>query len=776
MNDLTVQKQFENEVRRIACELWPGARHDGAETVHGQERDGIFNTEDITHLIECTTSKGKDKAFDDANKLAKLANSLRSKDPTRPVKCWFITRDETTGDQREAVKRAAIKHQTVVEAISFAQFRRKLIDVSSYLEARSNYPFGSVRDPASGSPRFDLPDYVPLEMVEPSKAGLWSFQELLEKIVVGKRFVVLGDYGAGKSSTLRQLFKELAKDVWKAKTSIFPVMLNLRDHHGQKDPAEALERHAKGIGFSDPAHLVRAWRAGYVTLLLDGFDEVATAGWAGRTKKLQDLRYQSMELVRQFVRQTPENSAVIISGRAHFFDHEKELARALQLDDAFVILNLNEFTELQVSEFLQNKGWHQSIPDWLPSRPLLLGYLASKNLLKETLSGDGAPTPAAGWHSLLQRICKRESEIEVGVDPDTIRHIIERLASFARKTSDGLGPLLPDQVTQAFIEVVGQPPDDRGHVLIQRLPGLGVNVGKSTDSDAFNAQDGSRRFIDPTFAETAAAGDVFRYVEDPFHNHVDASEWMCSLQPLGVEVLAHRCATAGFADGKLSAAIGQACSNDRQGTLAADIVRALMTLGQRYTGSQAFVRSVEIPELHFDDAQCDMSALQFQEAVIHEVALSPEVAAEVLPTFENSIVAELHGRVGWSDVPREKFPGTEIDRFEDEASTNTAILRQANLSPSTKVLMTVLRKLYVQKGRGRRENALFRGIDPSMRHLVTGVLGELRKEGFVTQAHYTDQVVWIPTRSTERRQRALRIINAPHDKSDSLVRSCSELK
>lgn len=554
MNDLTIQKNFENEVRRIARELWPSAQHDGAEIIHGQERDGIFHTEDITHLIECTT-----------------------------------------------------------------------------------------------------------------------------------------------------------------------------------------------------------------------------AGWAGRTKKLQDLRYQSMELVRQFIRQTPENSSIIISGRAHFFDNQKELIRSLQLHDSFVILNLNEFTERQVGEYLKKKGWHQSIPDWLPSRPLLLGYLASKNLLKETLSGEGSPTPAAGWHSLLQRICKRESEIEVGVDPDTIRQIIERLATFARRTTDGLGPLLPDQVTQAFVEVVGQLPDDRGHVLIQRLPGLGVNVSKSGASEAFNSQDGSRRFIDQTFAEAAAAGDVFRYVEDPFHNEIDSSEWVSSLQPLGVEVLAHRCAVAGFTEGKLSAAIRQASSKERQGTISTDVVRAILTLGFGYNGSKAFIRGVEIPDLHFDDTGCDLSELQFQDVVIHELALSPDIESEVLPIFENSIVGELHGRVGWSDIPNEKFPGTEINRFEDEVSTNTAILRQANLPAATKVLMTMLRKLYVQKGRGRRENALFRGMDPSLRHLVAGVLQELRKEGFVTQANYTDQIVWIPTRSVEKRQRALKIIDSPHDTSDSLVQSCSEL-
>jgi len=47
--ELTEQEQksfFENEVRRIARELWPQAEYDGSLIVDGRERDGIFETEE----------------------------------------------------------------------------------------------------------------------------------------------------------------------------------------------------------------------------------------------------------------------------------------------------------------------------------------------------------------------------------------------------------------------------------------------------------------------------------------------------------------------------------------------------------------------------------------------------------------------------------------------------------------------------------------------------------------------------------------------------------
>src|SRR4051794_28383165 len=112
MTDFTADKMFEDEVRRVARQLWPGAGLGGAAVVDGRERDGIFETEDVLHLIECTTSRTMEKATSDSEKLAKLARKLGPKDFTKAVKCWFVTREEPTADQRATVR----KHQGLVVA------------------------------------------------------------------------------------------------------------------------------------------------------------------------------------------------------------------------------------------------------------------------------------------------------------------------------------------------------------------------------------------------------------------------------------------------------------------------------------------------------------------------------------------------------------------------------------------------------------------------------------------------------------------------------------
>src|SRR5258708_24820864 len=112
----------------------------------------------------------------------------------------------------------------------------------------------------------------------------------------------------------------------------------------------------------------------------------------------------------------------------------------------------------------------EAIPEWIPSRPLLLTYLVSRNLLTPELITERETDPATGWDTLLGRIAEREAELEAGIDPDTVRRLMEQVAMLARSSIDGLGPLSPDVMLDAFKVVCGYPPDDRGAVLLQRLP------------------------------------------------------------------------------------------------------------------------------------------------------------------------------------------------------------------------------------------------------------------------------------------------------------------
>jgi len=120
------QRDFEDTVRRLARSLWPGAAYQGAQMVDGRERDGVFETEEVINIIECTVSRKKEKAEYDIEKLATLWKKKRTN--SKPVKCWFITLEEPTADQRGVAENYRKKNSgIIIEILSIDQFRAKLL-------------------------------------------------------------------------------------------------------------------------------------------------------------------------------------------------------------------------------------------------------------------------------------------------------------------------------------------------------------------------------------------------------------------------------------------------------------------------------------------------------------------------------------------------------------------------------------------------------------------------------------------------------------------------
>ena len=743
---------FEDEVRAVARHLWPAAAFSGSAKEGGRERDGVFITDEMVHLIECTTSRRKDKAESDTRKLVSLCQTMQKRHPTKGVKGYFLTREEPTAEQRQAVQKLGA---SLVVNLSYPQFRGQMIDAQSYLSCRMEYPFGSMFDPETQS-RVMSSNLISPHFITQSGATL-GVTDIPQKLDNDETLLLLGDYGTGKSTTLREVFAQLRRHYFSKQTSRFPVHLNLRDHNGQTNPAEALERHARNIGFGSPSHLVKAWNAGFVTLILDGFDEIGFVGWSGQAKRLRDVRFTSMELIRNFLRRAPR-SGVIIAGRQHYFDSDSELANALGLGQRSIRLYLQDFTDGQVQEFLNKRGWQAGIPSWLPSRPLLLGYLCAKGMLKEVMAINQDSTPAAGWDTLLELIANREAEIEAGVDGLAVRHIIETLATKARIRSDGMSSLSSDEILTSFQRVCGFAPDDRGMLLLQRLPGLG----------AATAEDGSRDFIDADLADAARAGDIWRFVEDPYSFELeDSTNWQTPLRQLGIELAARRCQLLGFNEGKWRTALQRASMDGRESALCMDLIQVGKEMEFGSLGQLVTIRDLVVRDASFGGDLLDFSTISFRDCLFQRLEIDGSAEAALLPRFYGSYVGILDGRVSQADLPKEVFDNACVFESFGGSSQNTAAILRLPLSTGPKVLLTVLKKLYLQPGAGRKQSALVRGLDHRARMLVPDVLDLLVREGLTVKSTVGEEAVWLPTRSEAGRVH--RLLSSPVESNDRLL-------
>lgn len=750
-------EQFENDVRRIARALWPAAEFFGATCIGGREYDGIFETEECIHVIEATTSRRVQKAKQDIGKLKKLMTEKRNGETYRAIQGWFITRDEPTAEQRGL----ANQRQDGINVLSLLQFQARIIDSESYLSARDEYPFGSVRDPKTGDNEPTV-RYVPLDLVKTGTLDNVPRDNISSLLAAGRTIVLLGDYGAGKSMTLREIYRDLRKSHLRRRTSKFPVYLNLRDHYGQTDPAEVIERHARSIGFTPASTLVRAWRAGYVHLLIDGFDEISALnvqGW----RRLKKNRHRAMELIRRLIAGHPSDAGLIVAGREQFFDSRKERREALRLPQNVVELSLNEFTEQQIANYLQQAGLSGFIPHWLPSRPLLVGYLATTGLLNDVVHGDAASemNRDEGWHFLLDRVSSREAEIEAGIDGSTVRQILERLATRARTSPDGLGNLSHDSVNRVFLEICGYSPDERSMVLLQRLPGLGVD----------NSDEESRKFIDQAFADACRAGDLVAFVDSPygFPNSVLA-DMESAIGVLGIEVAAYVVARSGFTEGKLNAALTKARSV--RGHITADLSRLLLESGFSVR-RPVMIESLVIPEMELGANSADASRIEFHDCFFSRVGIDPGADTSKLPRFLECYIDELDGRVSVDDLPGGRFDDKcSIERFTVSADTTHTVLTLDH-PLGIRVCITILKKLYERPGAGRKESALLRGLDSHARGLVPDVLRVLQTEGLVRPYPARGGKIWLPDRRS--RTRVGRVIAAPARSDDIVLRRCESL-
>ncbi|MFD9358383.1 NACHT domain-containing protein [Streptomyces sp. NPDC060031] len=744
---------FEEEVRTVARALWASARDDGTVNLDGVEHDGVYFTHDVVHCVEVTVSRRKDKAEHDGKKLSKAVQRWTGSDG-RIARGWFVTLEEPSPEQTKVLQ--AIDRR--ITAISFKRFKARLFDAYLYNQRRGQMPFGSAMHPDGRGEKLER--YIPAEF-EPigERADLApapSFSELIERIGAGGRFCIVGDYGIGKSMTLREIYLRISQAHREGKTLRHPVHLNLRDLWGQRSPRVALTQHAEDLGYGQPDQIIAAWRAGYVDILLDGFDEIAAPGWSSDIVELRHSRRKAVELVRNFYDQTPQRASVVVVGRRSYFDGLSELNNALFNDEPCTLLELSEFNDAQLETYLQDKRW-ASLPDWIPKRPLLIGYLASRKLLGGLLEPAQGVGPAEGWDWLLDQISKREARIETGLDGQTIRLTIERLASVARKSPSCLGPLTYSEITEGFRFVRGREPSDDQRTILHRLPGLG------SDPDF---EEGTRKFIDVDLASAAQAKDVSNFIMNPFAVDLPtARSWSGSLLQSGVEVAALQCGEAAVAnEGAISTALSFAQRNDLD-VLSADVVRIALARGISVVGSSFNVDEVVVPQFELYEDFGDLSGISFSRCGIETLVLDGEIDGSLMPRFQDCFFETIIGRFGEEDLPANAFASCAFGEFLDSADRNADVLR-SSLPEGVRVMITILRKLYLQRGSGRAEGALVRGMEQASRALVPGCLDIIKRENLAAPIRLNGRTVWLPSRSDQKRVHAF--IAAPRGSGDPL--------
>jgi hypothetical protein len=153
--------------------------------------------------------------------------------------------------------------------------------------------------------------------------------------------------------------------------------------------------------------------------------------------------------------------------------------------------------------------------------------------------------------------------------------------------------------------------------------------------------------------------------------------------------------------------------------------------------------------------------------LFHVCEISKDVHPDNIPKFKNCLFGALDGYFGASDLPR-NFVDCEISSYSLTNETSAQILH-SDIAEGLKILLTVLKKLFLQPGSGRQEAAFYRGaIDSRGARLVPEILALLSKQKVAEKTRYRGKDLWLPNRRESARVR--KILTSPMTSDDALVR------
>ncbi len=547
---------------------------------------------------------------------------------------------------------------------------------------RPQKDFGSSVDPVTGLP--DTAKYTPIYYIREHDAFRMTSSDVAKMVSSGRKIVLLGEFGSGKSRCIREVFELL-----RPQSQISPTLaINLRENWGLATFDLIIRNHFGALGLSAFADdMVKLVGQGRVKLLLDGFDEIGSQSWTGEAARLKEIRRKSLVGIRDLISKC-RNAGLLIAGREHYFSSGDELADCLGLDSEFDIIRCpDEFTDAEMSDYIANNTNLPSAPEWMPKKPLICQLFTKL----DKADFDRITTEKHGevefFDSFLDALAKREQRIHGSIDPAILKGVLLNLAVRTRTKND-LEELSPAEINEAFYEVSGHTPLDESAVMLQRLPYLG-RVGSGNPN---------RTFIDE-YAKSGLRG--LALIDAIYRNDKSllTVRWHKSIGDFGARVVSSK--VSHWDDVRK---FGRLCASHGNHQVLCDIVCGeIEAQKDDYDFSGITVENSHVTTWDFSGKR--IKGLQVDNCIVGAIEL--EDSEFEMCSFKASEFTRVSGVASKGAMPSAFAESCEYTTFTDvDVSSRISALPISN---KHKTLLMIIQKLFFQRGRARKEEALLRG-------------------------------------------------------------------
>ncbi|CAM3931949.1 NACHT domain-containing protein [Aeromonas bestiarum] len=703
-----------------------------ADRLHGVNYDAVIKkSNDEIIIIEMTVRNDLTKVREDVIKI--YSTKLKFAAEGVIVRGYIVLDSEPT----QGMLDIGADHK--IQVLSKESFISQAFKYKDYYCLRNQHPFGSAINPSTGRP--DTHQYISVNYYNETKNKSFSIDDLAKKIERGEKIVLLGDYGTGKSRCIKETFTFLSERL----TSKYVLAINLREHWGASFAEEIITGHLKRLGLSTSIdRAMQLLHSGSIVILLDGFDEVGSQLFVSNQEKRDSLRKEALKGVSDLIRICP--SGVLITGRPHFFHGNKEMLECLGLSTRSSNTNIlyceSEFNEVQAALYLQSIGINNIPPVWFPKKPLIFQILSqmNQNEIVRVLSSNNGELHF--WGQFLDTICQREATIvKNSIDPDVVRLVLSNLAKTTRCGNYNLGRLTIKDVNNAYEKATGNVPDEAGNLMLSRLCTLGRVEPESPD----------RQFIDTYIVQLLYADSLVDDITNKEFIILD-EDWKQPLNKMGSQLLSqwidlydlsddalsfiHRGTTKQNQQviGELTSSIYNLSSHDIDfGGVSVESIIPILLLGARRVFNVTF-RNCIIEEVCFNDCKVDQSS--------HV-------------TIIDSDISEAKGMASTEKLP-EWIKNTNI--LKAESTSNSSRIKSSNLPASQKLFLSIIQKIFFQRGGGRKENSLYKGAfgQEFDRKKIERILSILLTEGLIEKSKDTGGFIYNPKREYTSRMKLIK--------------------
>jgi hypothetical protein len=723
-------QDVEEQVRRIAEMHWNAICR--PEDIGGVRFDAIIRVspEEVV-AIEITKENNLNKLRGDINKLSGLR--IQNFQNNIFTRCYFIT-------EHDASSLKQFGNSQNVNVLSANDFAQMFLGTRDYNFHRPRRDFGSSVDPTTGLP--DSAKYTPIHYIRESDETKLNSSEISELVRQGRKIVLLGEFGSGKSRCIREIFEHL-----KNYSEITPTLaINLRENWGLSTFDLIVRNHFGALGLSNFADdMVKLVGQGRVRLLLDGFDEIGSQSWTGEALRLREIRRKSLLGVKDLITKC-QNAGLLIAGREHYFSSDDELIDCLGLDDKIDVIRCpEEFTELEMLDYIKNNTDIESVPDWMPKKPLICQLFTKieKDELDKIVKGKHGEVDF--FDKFLDALAKREQRIHGSIDPSVLRNVLLNLAVRTRR-SNSMEELSPADINEAFFEISGHTPLDESAVMLQRLPYLG-RVGSGNPN---------RKFIDD-YAKSGLRGLALVDALYKSDKGTLTQRWHKSLGDFGSRVVAGR--VSNWSEARKFARL---CATHGNEQVMCDLVCSELSTQISECDFTGLTVENSVAST-WDFSNKSVKGLTAINCIVDMVELEDSEFKSC--SFKESEFTKVSGVASRDAMPEAFDKSCKFGKFTDiDASSRVSALP---ISDKHKTLIMIIQKLFFQRGRGRKEEALLRGSsvfwDKDAAYIA---INYMKKNGIVFEWPGKSGKLYIPELTYRPRMRKIK---------DSLSTSKDEL-